>query len=179
MAPRQTPPTVVLIPLCAAVFPSVLAVLMLGPLLLALAHEFRTSVAVVGQLAGATALTWGVNAPLAGPVAHAYGRRRLLLTGLLLMACGLLSSVLAWNYGSLLACRLLTGARAALIPPNAFALTTDVFPPDARGPAIGWLTSARGPVRRWGCRWSPAYWRPAGGGCRSGSWARRPWSSGS
>jgi DHA1 family inner membrane transport protein len=144
MAPRQTPPTVVLILLCAAVFPSVLAVLMLGPLLVALAHEFRTSVAVVGQLAGATALTWGVTAPLAGPVADVYGRRRLLLTGLLLLACGILASVLAWDYGSLLACRLLTGVGAALIPPNAFALTADVFPPDARGPAIGWLTSASG-----------------------------------
>jgi DHA1 family inner membrane transport protein len=144
MAPRQTSPTVVLLLLCAAVFPSVLAVLMLGPLLVALAHEFRTSVAVVGQLAGATALTWGVTAPLAGPVADVYGRRRLLLTGLWLLACGLLASVLAWDYGSLLACRLLTGVGAALIPPNAFALTADVFPPDARGPAIGWLTSASG-----------------------------------
>ena len=69
MALRQTPPTLVLLLLCGAVFPSVLAVLMLGPLLVALAHEFQTSVAVVGQLAGATALTWGITAPLAGPVA--------------------------------------------------------------------------------------------------------------
>jgi predicted MFS family arabinose efflux permease len=98
----------------------------------------------VGQLAGATALTWGITAPLAGPVADAYGRRRLLLLGLLLMAGGLLGSGLAWNYGSLLACRLLTGVGAAFIPPNAFALMADVFPPNARGPAMGWLTSASG-----------------------------------
>jgi MFS transporter, DHA1 family, multidrug resistance protein len=118
MAPRQTPPTVVLILLCAAVFPTVLALLMLGPLLVALAREFETSVAVAGQLAGATARTWGITAPLAGPVADAYGRRRLLLTGLLLMAGGLLGSVLAWNYGFLLTCRLLTGVGAACIPPT-------------------------------------------------------------
>jgi hypothetical protein len=58
MAPWQIPPTVVLILLCAAVFPSVPAVLMLRPLLVALAHELRPSVATVGQLARATALTW-------------------------------------------------------------------------------------------------------------------------
>ena len=144
MAPHQTSPTVVLILLCSAVFPTALSLLMLGPLLVTLAHEFQTSVAVVGPLAGATAITWGITAPLAGPVADVYGRRRLLLAGLLLMAGGLLGSVLAWNYGSLLACRLLTGVGGALVPPNAIALIADVVPPEARGRAIGWVVSASG-----------------------------------
>jgi len=100
---------------------------------------FQTSVAVVGQLAEATAITWAITAPLAGPVAAAYGRRRLLL-----MAGGLLGSVLAWNYGSLLACRLFTGVGVALIPPNAIALIADAVPPEARGTAIGWLISTSG-----------------------------------
>ena len=89
MVPRQLSPTALLILLCIAVFLPSVVVLMLGPLLVALAHEFQTSVALVGQLASATAITWGITAPLAGPVSDAYGRRPMLLTGLLLMAVGL------------------------------------------------------------------------------------------
>src|SRR5215510_15533980 len=144
MEPRQTSPTVSLILLCTAVSLTPVVVLMLGPLLVALAHEFQTSVAMVGQLASATAITWGITAPLAGPVSDAYGRRRMLLTGLLLLAVGLLGSTLAWHYESLLACRLLTGVGAALVPPNCVAAVADLFPPTARGKALGWLLSARG-----------------------------------
>lgn len=144
MASRQTSPTVLLILLCGAVFLVTLSVLMLGPLLVPLAHEFQTSVAIVGQLAAATAITWGIIAPLAGPVSDAYGRRRMLLTGLMLMALGILGSILAWNYSSLLAFRLLTGVGAAMVPPNSIAAVADVFPPTGRGKAIGWLISATG-----------------------------------
>src|ERR671930_2113823 len=118
MASRQVSPTVLLILLCVAVFLVNLSVLMLGPLLVALAHEFQTSVAIVGQLAAATAITLGIIAPLAGPVSDTYGRRPMLLMGLLLMALGILGSVLAWDYGTLLVFRLLTGGGAAMVPPN-------------------------------------------------------------
>ena len=144
MASRQASPTVLLMLLCVAVFLVNLAVLMLGPLLVALAHAFQTSVAIVGQLAAATALTWGVAAPLAGPVSDAYGRRRLLLSGLLLMAVGMLGSVLAWNYRALLAWRLLTGVGAATVTPNSLAAIAEVVPPTGRGKAMGWVTSATG-----------------------------------
>jgi DHA1 family inner membrane transport protein len=68
----------------------------------------------------------------------------MLLTGLLLMVVGMLGSILAWNYGSLLAFRLLTGAGAALVPLNCIALLADVFPPAERGKAMGWLVSDTG-----------------------------------
>jgi MFS transporter, DHA1 family, inner membrane transport protein len=144
MASRQASPTVLLLLLCVAVCLVNLAVLMLGPLLVALAQAFQTSVAIVGQLAAATAITWGVAAPLAGPVSDAYGRRRLLLIGLLLMALGMLGSVLAWHYSALLTCRLLTGVGAATVTPNSLAALAEVFPPTERGKAIGWLLSATG-----------------------------------
>lgn len=144
MAPRQVSPTVLLILLSAAVSLTLVSVLMLGPLLVALAREFQTSVALVGQLVAATAITWGITAPLAGPVSDAYGQRRMLLTGLLLMALGILGAVLAWNYGSLLAFRLLTGVGAAMVPPNCLAMLAEVFPHAERGKAIGWVFSATG-----------------------------------
>jgi predicted MFS family arabinose efflux permease len=130
--------------LCIVVNFASVAVVMLGPLLVALAHAFQTSVPVVGQLGGVTALTWGITAPLAGPIADTYGQRPLLLTGVLLLAVGLLGAALAWNYPALVAWRLLTGVGAALIPPNSLAIVSEVFPPTVRGKAIGWLISAGG-----------------------------------
>jgi MFS transporter, DHA1 family, inner membrane transport protein len=144
MALRQASPTWLLILLSAATLPTALSVVMLGPLLVALAHEFQTSVALVGQLSAATAVTWGITAPLAGPISDAYGRRLMLLTGLLLMAWGMLGSALAWNFDALLAFRLLSGVGAALVPPNGMAMLAEVFPPEKRGQAIGWFVSASG-----------------------------------
>jgi hypothetical protein len=110
-APPQTPPTVVLILLCAAVFPSVLAVLMRGPLLVALADEFRTSVAVVGQLAGGY---------LGGRVAAS--RRRLAWFALACLGSGLLAALVftarvsPWAAAAL-ACGAAGRSRVAMVVP--------------------------------------------------------------
>src|SRR6266849_9955012 len=98
MVQHRLSPTVLLAFLAAAVFLAATVALMLGPLLMELAHEFHTSVAVTGQLAAATAMTWGLTAFLAGPVSDTYGRRLMLLLGLMLMTLGTLSAALAWNY---------------------------------------------------------------------------------
>ena len=138
------PAAVVLGMLAAAIFLAMTVGLMLGPLLVALATAFHTSVAVTGQLTAATALPWGLTALLAGPVSDTYGRRRLLLTGLLLLMLGTLGAAGAWTYGALVACRCLTGMGAALIAPNCLATVADVLPPAQRGQAMGWLVSASG-----------------------------------
>src|SRR5262247_4597824 len=107
MTPSHVPPALLIILLSAAVFLVRTVALMLGPLLVALAAAFHTSVAAAGQLAAAINLSWAFTALVAGPVSDTYGRRRIGLTGLLIMAVGILGSILAWNYGALLACRLL------------------------------------------------------------------------
>ena len=137
-------PSVLLVFLAAAVFLAMTVWLMLGPLLVELATVFHTSVAVTGQLTAATAITWALTAFLAGPVSDIYGRRRMLLTGLMLMALGTLSAAFAWNFGALLAFRCLTGVGGAMIPPNCLATIADVFPPAQRGKAMGWVMSAMG-----------------------------------
>jgi predicted MFS family arabinose efflux permease len=57
MRTRQITPTGLLLLLSAGAFLTNVAVLMLGPLFVTLAHEFQTSVALMGQLAAATAIT--------------------------------------------------------------------------------------------------------------------------
>jgi predicted MFS family arabinose efflux permease len=144
MAKHQTSPSLLLMLLSVGVFLNFTVLVMLGPLLVDLAKEFRTSVALTGQLAAATGLTWAPTAFLAGPISDIYGRRLIILMGLILMIIGTLSSALAWNYGSLLAFRLLTGVGAAVIPPNSIATVVDIFPPERRGKALGWLISGVG-----------------------------------
>ena len=148
MTQSQTSLTSLVILLSAAVFLVRTAALMLGPLLVALAAAFHTSVAAAGQLAAAINFSWALTALFVGPVSDTYGRRRVGLTGLLVMAAGILGSVLAWNYWALLACRLLTGVGAAMIPPNSMAAIADHFPPAERGRPFSILISASflGPV---------------------------------
>ena len=145
--PHPSPGLLVLL-LSAAVFLVRTAALMLGPLLVALAAAFQTSVAAAGQLAAAINLSWAITALFVGPVSDTYGRRRVGLTGLLVMGGGILGSVLAWDYWALLVCRLLTGIGAAMIPPNSMALVADHFPPAERGRPFSVVISASflGPV---------------------------------
>lgn len=115
---------------------------MLGPLLVVLADEFDTSVAVAGQLAAVTFVTWGITAPLVGPFSDTYGRRPVLLTGLVILTIGVLGSAAAWSYNSLIAFRLLTGVGAAMIPPTLAATIADILPVAQRGRGIGFLASS-------------------------------------
>ena len=116
--------------------------LMLGPLLVELADDFDTSIAVAGQLAAATFITWGITAPLVGPISDTYGRRPVLLIGLLLMALGVLGSGVAWSYGSLLATRLISGIGSAMLPPTIMAALADNLPPEKVGKSVGFITSS-------------------------------------
>lgn len=142
MAQTLASPTLLLLSLSGATFLVRTSGLMLGPLLVALAAAFHTSVTAAGLLAAATNLSWLLTALFMGPVSDTYGRRQVGLTGLMVMAIGLLGSVLAWNYWGLLAFRLLTGVGAAMIQPNNRAAVADHFPPAQRGKAFSILISA-------------------------------------
>ena len=148
MTPSDISPGLLVTLLSAAVFLVRTAALMLGPLLVALAAAFHTSVAAAGQLAAAINLSWAITALFVGPVSDTYGRRRVGLTGLLVMGGGILGSILAWDYWALLVCRLLTGIGAAMIPPNSMAIIADHFSPAERGRPISIVISASflGPV---------------------------------
>ena len=88
MTDQRVPATLVLSVLFAAIFLTFTVFGMLAPLLVELAAEFQTSVAVAGQLAAATSIAWAIAAPLVGPWSDTYGRRLVVLTGLMLMALG-------------------------------------------------------------------------------------------
>lgn len=123
--------------IAAALFLNNTVALMLGPLLVDIAREFETSVAVTGQLAAATFASWAVFAPLVGPVSDSFGRRPVALTGLSLMGTCILLAAFAPNFIVLMLLLVGTGLGGAMIPPNSMAAITDVVAPDKRGKAIG------------------------------------------
>jgi predicted MFS family arabinose efflux permease len=113
--------------------------LMLAPLLVAIAAEFETSVAVAGQVATATFAAWAISVVSVGPLSDSLGRRPVALTGLSLLSISVLASAFAPNLGTLMALRVLTGLGGGMIPPNGMAAVVDVVPPARRAQVVGGL----------------------------------------
>ena len=120
-------------------FTSMTASLMLAPLLVAIATEFDTSVAVAGQLATATFAAWAVSVVSVGPISDSFGRRPVALTGLSLLSIGVLASAFAPNLGTLMALRVVTGIGGGMMPPNSLAAVADSVSPARRAQAVGML----------------------------------------
>jgi predicted MFS family arabinose efflux permease len=128
--------------LASSAFATMTIAVMMGPVLIPLAAEFHTSVAGAGQLAAVIGVSWGVIAPLVGPISDTYGRRKVALTGMSLMGVGVITALSASNYWVLLICRLVMGAGAGMIPPNAMATIADRFTATERGRPVSLLISA-------------------------------------
>ena len=115
------------------------ASVMLAPLLVAMATEFDTSVAVTGQLATVTFAAWGVAVVAVGSMSDSIGRRPVALMGLSLISVGVLASAFSPNLGTLMALRVVTGLGGGMIPPNTIAAVADSIPAARRAQAVGGL----------------------------------------
>ncbi|PKB71177.1 MAG: hypothetical protein BZY87_06825 [SAR202 cluster bacterium Io17-Chloro-G6] len=128
-----------LVSIAVGLFTTMTASLMLAPLLVAIAIEFDTSVAVAGQLATATFAAWAVSAVSVGPMSDSFGRKPVALTGLSLLSIGVLASAFAPNLGTLMALRVVTGIGGGMIPPNSLAAVADSVSPARRAQTVGVL----------------------------------------
>ena len=126
-----------LVSVAMALFLTMAASLMLAPLLVDLATEFDTSVAVAGQLATVTFAAWAVSVITVGPLSDSIGRRPVALAGLTLLSIGVLASAFAPNLGTLMALRAVTGLGGGMIPPNSMAAVADSIPPSRGAQVIG------------------------------------------
>ena len=118
--------------------------LMLAPLLVAIATEFETSVAVAGQVATATFAAWAISVVSVGPLSDSFGRRPVALTGLSLLAISVFASAFAPNLETLMALRVLTGLGGGMIPPNGMAAVVEVVPQARRAQVVGGLIAFTG-----------------------------------
>ena len=115
------------------------SVFMLPPLLVEIASELDVSVGVAGQLATATFAAWAVSLITAGPLSDSFGRRPVILGGLLLLAASVSASAFAPSIEAFVALRVLTGLAAGAIPPTGVGVLSDVISPRRRAQAVGGL----------------------------------------
>lgn len=73
-----------------------------------------------------------------------FGRRRMLIAGLLTFAAGSAAAALSGSVGALIAARVVQGAGGALILPLSLTIVTGAFPPERRAGAIGALEGITG-----------------------------------
>jgi MFS family permease len=118
----------------------------------ALQSVFRATITDVEWIVESYALLLAALLLTGGSLGDLYGRRKILLIGVVLFSIASAWSGLAQSVGQLIAARSLQGVGGALLTPNSLALLSVSFPREQRGRAIGtWsgftsITAGIGPV---------------------------------
>jgi EmrB/QacA subfamily drug resistance transporter len=103
--------------------------------------------------ASASALQWTVTAygvsfaallMTGAALGDRFGRRRMLVVGLVGFAIGSAAAALSSSVGALIAARVVQGASGAVILPLSLTVVTTAFPPERRAAAIGALEGVTG-----------------------------------
>lgn len=136
-------------------------------LLPAIARDLGVSPATAGQLVTAFALTYAVSSPVLSAVTSRVSRNRVMLAGLGVFVLSNVLTAVALSYEVALVSRILAGAAAALVTPNAIAVGVSLVGEARRGRAVslvmGGLTVASAvgvPLGTWigGTDWRLTLW---------------------
>jgi predicted MFS family arabinose efflux permease len=122
-------------------FASTSQVLIVAPLLPAIARELSVSEAQGGWLIGAYGAVACLVALVTGPISDRVGRRAVLVVGSLAMALALWAHLLATSFPALLVARSVAGGAGGVLAGAAVAYVGDYFPYARRGWANGWVMS--------------------------------------
>ena len=117
---------------------------MLGPLLVAMSHDWHTTVPAVAQLVTSAAVAWAATAIVVGPFSDAYGRKPILLVGALLVGLASIGTALAPNLPSAAVFRILAGVGGGMVPPTCIALLGDLLPSEKRALGVAVVTTQPG-----------------------------------
>lgn len=104
--------------------------------------QFDADIGTASWLITAYLITMAALLPLGGKLGDVFGRRRLVLSGMLAFAVASLGAALSPSLWSLISFRVLQAASAAIMVPNAAALIRDLVPADRRARAFGILGAA-------------------------------------
>jgi predicted MFS family arabinose efflux permease len=128
----------------AAVLGFATAITMLGPLLVDLSRELDVPLGQAGLLAAVTSLPWALGAPFTGLLSDRLGRRPLIVLALAGVGISSIGAAFATSFAMLLVARFAAGVFGAFGPASIMAAVGDLFPPQRRGMAMGWLNAGFG-----------------------------------
>jgi predicted MFS family arabinose efflux permease len=114
----------------------------LSPLLPAIRTQVGKSSSDMGFLYTGYSFCAGLSVLFWGPLSDAFGRRKGLLSGLIVFSLGSGISFLASGYAALLCGRVLTGMGASMLSLNTVSYAADFFPYARRGWAMGSIFSS-------------------------------------
>ena len=115
-------------------------------------QSLDASPATIQWVVSGYALTFGLTLVMGGRLGDAYGRRRLMLIGLVLFVGSSAAAGLAPSAGLLIAARLLQGVGSGMLAPQNAGLIQSLFSGAERGKAFGYfgftaeLAAATGPL---------------------------------
>jgi MFS family permease len=114
---------------------------MLLPAIPDIIHEFKITYGTAAWIFSAYLIVAAVMTPVAGRLSDLYGKKKVLLTLLIIYIGGLAAAGFADNISFLLATRIIQGVGLAAVP-AAFSLLRDTFPPAKLPIAVGVFGSA-------------------------------------
>ncbi len=109
-----------------------------------MADDLGTDVPGIAWVVSGFLVTQATLLPIAGRAGDLYGRRRVLVAGVVVMSLASIACALAWDAPSLVAFRILQGAGGAAMAPTAFSYAAVLFRPQERGQALGVLAGVMG-----------------------------------
>ncbi len=109
----------------------------LSPLLQIIQDQLKKSATVMGFLFTGYSFCAGLSVLVWGPLSDAFGRKRGLLSGLIVFSAGSFISYTSQDFPTLLAGRIVTGMGASMLSLNTISYAADFFPYRTRGWAMG------------------------------------------
>jgi EmrB/QacA subfamily drug resistance transporter len=107
-----------------------------------LMHQFRAELSTLGWLVTSYLIVMAALQPIAGKLGDRFGRRRLILGGLLYFGLASLAASLAGSLELLIVCRVNQAIAGAIALPNGAALVREVVPVDRRASRFGLVGGA-------------------------------------
>ena len=123
--------------MCLALMMVVSAVASLNVALPDLARETRATQSELQWIVDAYALVFACLLLPAGALGDRYGRKGILLVGLVVFGAASLAAIFVNDPSTLIGFRALMGVGAALVMPTTLSIVTNVFPANERGHAVG------------------------------------------
>ncbi|MFC2947885.1 MFS transporter [Virgibacillus sediminis] len=110
------------------------------PLVSSFAKEFGVTYSTAAAASSAFSLFYAFGFLLFGPLSDRYGRKLIIVVGMGMLAFITCTIAMAGHFYSVTVLRGVQGFFAASFAPTALAFVFDVYPPEKRTTAVGWIS---------------------------------------